>query len=54
MRADKIEFRTEDTAKGTTVTETSDDREVVGLIRRHAKVVNRFIANGMPEMMRTH
>lgn len=52
--ADKIKFRTENTAKGITVTETSADPEVVGLIRRHAEVVNKFIANGMPEMMRTH
>ena len=52
--ADKIKFRTENTAKGITVTETSDDPEVVGLIRRHAEVVSKFIANGMPEMMRTH
>jgi uncharacterized protein len=52
--ADKIKFRTEDTAKGITVTETSDDPEVAGLIRRHAEVVNKFVANGMPEMMRTH
>jgi hypothetical protein len=54
QHADKITFRTEDTAKGITVTETSDDPEVVGLIRRHAEVVNKFIANGMHEMMRTH
>lgn len=52
--ADKIEFHSENTANGITVTETSDDPEVVGLIRRHAEVVNKFIANGMPEMMRTH
>jgi hypothetical protein len=52
--ADEITFRTENTAKGITVTETSRDPEVVGLIRRHAEVVNRFIANGMPEMMRAH
>jgi hypothetical protein len=52
--ADEIKFRTENTAKGITVTETSDNPEVVGLIRRHAEVVNKFIANGMHEMMRTH
>jgi hypothetical protein len=52
--ADKIHVKTENTAKGIMVTETSDDPEVVALIRRHAEVVNRFIANGMPEMMRTH
>ena len=53
-KADKINFRTENTAKGITVTEISDDPEVVGLIRRHAEVVNQFVANGMPEMMRSH
>lgn len=52
--ADKIRVKTEDTAKGITVTETSDDEAVVSLIRRHAEVVGLFIANGMHEMMRTH
>lgn len=52
--ADKIKVQTENTDKGITVTETSDDPKVVGLVRRHAEVVNKFIANGMPEMMRTH
>jgi hypothetical protein len=52
--ADKIHVKTENTAKGLTVTETSDDPRVVDLVRRHAEVVNRFIANGMHEMMRTH
>jgi hypothetical protein len=52
--ADKIHVKTEDTEKGITVTETSDDPKVVDLVRRHAEVVNRFIANGMHEMMRTH
>ena len=52
--ADKIHVKTENTAKGITVTERSDDPEVVDLIRRHAEVVNRFIANGMHEMMRAH
>jgi len=46
--------KTENTEKGITVTETSDDPKVVDLVRRHAEVVNRFIANGMHEMMRTH
>jgi hypothetical protein len=52
--ADKIRFKTDDTPKGITVTETSDDPDVVALIRRHAETVNKFIANGMHEMMRTH
>jgi len=52
--AGKIHVKTENTEKGITVTETSDDPKVVDLVRRHAEVVNRFIANGMHEMMRTH
>ena len=52
--ADKIDVRIEKTAKGLRVSETSTDAEVVDLIRRHAKVVSLFIANGMPEMMKSH
>jgi len=52
--ADKIRMKSENSEKGITVTETSDDPKVVDLLRRHAEVVNRFIANGMHEMMRTH
>jgi hypothetical protein len=52
--ADKIDARIEDTAKGLKVTETSSDPEVTALIRKHAEVVGRFLANGMHEMMRSH
>ena len=52
--ADKIDVRIENTAKGLTVTETSSDPAVVPLIRKHAEVVNLFLANGMHEMMRNH
>jgi hypothetical protein len=52
--ADKIDVRIQDTPTGLTVTETSSDAEVVSLIRRHAEVVNRFLANGMHEMMQSH
>jgi len=52
--ADKIDVRIEKTANGMQVTETSADPEVVALIRRHAAVVNLFVANGMPEMMKSH
>jgi hypothetical protein len=52
--ADKIDVRIEKTAKGLRVSETSTDAEVVDLIRRHAKVVSLFIANGMPEMIKSH
>jgi hypothetical protein len=52
--ADKIHVQTENTPKGITVTETSDDPKVAALVRRHAEVVSQFIANGMQEMMRSH
>jgi hypothetical protein len=52
--ADKIDVRIEKTAKGLRVTETSADPDVVKLVRKHADVVSRFIANGMPEMMKSH
>jgi len=52
--ADKIDVKMEPTAHGLTVTETSKDANVTKLIRRHAEVVGRFIANGMHEMMRSH
>jgi len=52
--ADKIHVKMEDTPKGITVTETSEDAAVVSLVRRHADVVSLFLKNGMPEMMRTH
>jgi hypothetical protein len=52
--ADKIDVRIEKTAKGLRVSETSTDDAVVNLIRRHAQVVSLFIANGMPEMMKSH
>ena len=52
--ADKIDVRIEKTAKGLRVTETSADPEVVKLIRRHAEVVSLFLANGMPDMMKSH
>ena len=52
--ADKIDVQIEKTAKGLQVTETSTDPEVVKLIRRHSAVVSLFLANGMPEMMKSH
>lgn len=52
--ADKIQVTIENTPKGLTVTETSDDPAVVALVRRHAEVVGLFIEKGMHEMMRTH
>jgi uncharacterized protein len=52
--ADKIHVKIDNTPKGLTVTETSDDPAVTALVRRHADVVGLFIENGMHEMMRTH
>jgi Spy/CpxP family protein refolding chaperone len=54
QNADKIQVEIEETPKGLTVTETSDDPAVVKLVRRHADVVSLFLKNGMPEMMRAH
>lgn len=52
--ADKIDVKIEPTAHGLTVTESSKDANVTKLIRRHAEVVGRFIANGMHEIMQSH
>jgi hypothetical protein len=38
--------------KGVAVTETSDDPEMVAIIRVHAQELNDFVKNGMPAMMR--
>ena len=38
--------------KGIAVTETSDDPEMVEVIRAHARELNGFVREGMPAMMR--
>jgi len=38
--------------KGVAVTETSDDPEMVAIIRAHAQELTAFIKDGMPAMMR--
>jgi hypothetical protein len=38
--------------KGIAVTETSDDPEMVAIIRVHAQELNAFVKDGMPAMMR--
>jgi uncharacterized protein len=53
-KADEIDVHIEKTPKGLRVTETSADPEAVKLVRRHAEVVSLFLANGMPEMMKSH
>jgi hypothetical protein len=40
------------TAKGVTVTETSDDPQLTAAIRAHAEEVSGFVRDGMPAMMR--
>ena len=40
------------TAKGVTVTETSDDARLTAAIRAHAEEVSGFVRDGMPAMMR--
>ena len=52
--ADRIEARSEATAGGVRVIETSKDAYVVKLLHLHAEVVSAFLANGMPEMMKEH
>ena len=52
--ADRIEARSEPTAGGVRVIETSKDAYVVKLLHLHAEVVSAFLANGMPEMMKEH
>jgi len=39
------------TSRGVSVTETSDDPELVAAIRAHAKEVTGFVDSGMPAMM---
>lgn len=51
---DKIVMAHEMTPKGIRVTETSNDPYVAELIKAHAEVVNLFIKNGRPEMMKNH
>lgn len=53
-RADRITMKTEKTAKGLKVRETSSDPYVTKLIRSHAEVVSAFLRNGHPEMMKDH
>ncbi len=48
--ADKIDFNYEETEHGVKVVYTSDDPYVVLLIQEHAKLVSRFIKNGMQEI----
>lgn len=52
--ADKIRMRSERTAKGVRVIETSDDPYVVKLIKAHAEVVTGFVKNGFAEARRNH
>ena len=40
--------------KGLRVSRDLGQTRVAKLIRRHAEVVSLFIANGMPEMMKSH
>lgn len=51
---DKIEMVIEMTEKGVSVTETSDDPQVVKLIKQHAKVVSGFAKRGFEEARENH
>jgi hypothetical protein len=52
--ADEIEMTMVDTEGGLRVRETSTDPYVAKLIKSHAEVVSRFLANGHPEMRKNH
>jgi hypothetical protein len=52
--AGKIEMSIEDTERGLRVRETSPDPYLAKLVRRHAEVVNQFLANGHAEMRTSH
>ena len=48
--SDKYSFTYDDTEKGVKVTYASDDPYVVMLVQEHAKLVSRFLKNGMEEI----
>jgi len=52
--ADKIVMKHEMTPRGIKVVETSADPYVVRLIQAHADVLDLFIKNGRPELMKNH
>jgi len=49
--ANKYQRRIQLTSKGIEVTETSDNPEMVAVIREHAQEVTQFAEQGMPAMM---
>ncbi|HEY1189369.1 MAG TPA: hypothetical protein VGE74_17075 [Gemmata sp.] len=51
---DKIVMKVEKTAKGVSVTESSDEPYVAQLIQAHARVVSKFIENGFAEAHKNH
>jgi len=51
---DKVSMQVEKIAKGVKVKETSSDPYVAKLIRAHADVVSKFIANGYEELSKNH
>lgn len=54
QNADQYQRRFQLTPKGIVVTETSDNPEMVAVIREHAREVDRFVAEGMPAMMNNY
>jgi hypothetical protein len=48
--ADRYQRQYELTAKGIIVTEMSSDREMVEIIREHAREVTQFVEEGMSAM----
>jgi hypothetical protein len=51
QNADQYQRHFQFTPKGIVVTETSNDPDMVSVIREHARAVDRFVAEGMPAMM---
>ena len=49
--ANRYQRQYELTSKGIIVTETSDDREMLDVIREHAREVTGFVEEGMPAMI---
>jgi hypothetical protein len=49
--ADQYDRQIELTPNGVAITETSEDPEIVALIREHGQEVNEFVAEGMVAMM---
>lgn len=48
--ADRYQRQNENTSKGITVTKTSDDSDLVNVLREHSREISDYVARGMPCM----